>query len=676
MKGNKKWKKCIKMKNHGSDRLKFALTCAKRGWLVFPLYSIDRNGRCTCVNPACNHPGKHPKTQHGFKDATRDRKMIVSWWHDDPEANIGICTGVASGIVVLDVDPRHDGEESLRNLERNYGPLPSGPCVKTGGGGWHYYFLHPGSSAKISNKTSILPGIDVRADGGYVVGRGSVHQSGKKYTWVEGETPEDLPVPPFPEWLCKILLAKPAPATANSAVSAIPEGERNSRLTSLAGALQWRGADPATIRAALLTENERRCKPPLPESEVQSIVSSISKYEPRPIHSAPYTEVVRAEKVLRFQTTAEIAVTTPETVDWIVRPWVAAGSITDVDAKVKIGKTTWVMHMIRSTLDGLPFMGEPTVSGPAVYLTEQPMSSFRQALERAGLLGRDDLSVLVWHETIGVPWENVAHAAIDECKRKNARLLVIDTIAQFARLHGDAENNAGNALLAMQPLQEAAGAGLGVIMVRHERKSGGDVGDSGRGSSAFAGAVDTIISIRRQGGNTRPTLRQINAVSRFSETPDEMMIELTPNGYVSHGSVEAVAIEEATRKLAAEAPTDPKHAKTLDKLIEIAKVPRTTAQRAIEGLQKAGKLCRAGSGNWASPEDSAQTPIPVGQNEIGSTNDVAETTCSDAGESISGKMLEARKLLKQRLARQPKFPGAANPGSLESPGGNNIGFSN
>ena len=625
--------------------------------------------------------GKHPKTKHGFKDATLDREKIDSWWHEDPNANIGIRTGAESGIIVLDVDPRHGGSESLVNLERDYGPLPPGPRVKTGGDGWHHYYLHPGSSAKISSKIGILPGIDVRADGGYVVGRGSVHESGKKYTWVGGEAPADVPVPPMPEWLCKILLAKSSPATANSAVSAIPEGQRNSSLASLAGALQWRGADPATIRAALLSENARRCKPPLAEREVESIVTSISKYEPGPIHSAPYTEGFRAEKVLRFQTTAEIAVTTPEKVDWIVRPWVAAGSITEIDAKVKIGKTTWVMHMIRAALDGLSFMGESTVRGPVVYLTEQPMSSFRQALERAGLLGRDDLSVLLWHETIGVPWESVALAAIEECKRKKAKLLVVDTIAQFARLHGDAENNAGNALLAMQPLQEAAAAGFGVIMIRHERKSGGEVGDSGRGSSAFAGAVDTIISIRRPAGNARPTLRQINAVSRFSETPDEMMIELTANGYVSHGSVEAVAIEEATHKLEAEAPTDPKHAKKLDELIEAAKITRTTAQRAIETLLKDGKLCRSGGGKkgdpyrfWASQGDSAQTSIPMGQNETTSSTDIPGSARSDSHELVSEKMLQARTLLKKRLALQ--ITASSNFTDAGSPGGSNVEFRN
>jgi hypothetical protein len=95
------------------------------------------------------------------------------------------------------------------------------------------------------------------------------------------------------------------------------------------------------------------------------------------------------------------------------------------------------------------------------------------------------------------------------------------TLPQWAGIHGDGENSAGEALAAMAPLQEAASQHhLAVVIARHERKSGGDVGNSGRGSSAFAGAVDIVLSLRRPEGNTRPTLRVIHALSRFDETPD------------------------------------------------------------------------------------------------------------------------------------------------------------
>jgi hypothetical protein len=86
----------------------------------------------------------------------------------------------------------------------------------------------------------------------------------------------------------------------------------------------------------------------------------------------------------------------------------------------------------------------------------------------------------------------------------------------------------------MAPLQEAAaGDGLAVVVLRHDRKSGGDVGDSGRGSSAFSGAVDVVLQLSRPEGQSRPGVRALKSLSRFDETPETLVIELTEAGYVA-----------------------------------------------------------------------------------------------------------------------------------------------
>ena len=108
--------------------------------------------------------------------------------------------------------------------------------------------------------------------------------------------------------------------------------------------------------------------------------------------------------------------------------------------------------------------------------------------------------------------------------------LVVDTLPQFAGLKGDSENNSGDALSAVEPLLQAAADGIGIIIVRHERKAGGRSGDSGRGSSAFAGAVDIVLSLRKPEGNSRKTQRVLQALSRFSETPTELLIDLHRDG--------------------------------------------------------------------------------------------------------------------------------------------------
>ncbi len=263
------------------------------------------------------------------------------------------------------------------------------------------------------------------------------------------------------------------------------------------------------------------------------------------ILSAPLTVEVGQNRILKFRSGAEIAMETNEPIQWIVPGFVVKGGITELGAKVKAGKTTLILKLVRAVADGAQFLGKPTRKTPTVYLTEQPIVSFRQAMERAGLLGRDDFYVLQHSETRAMPWGEVASEAIDECKRIGAILLVVDTLPHFAGLKGDSENNSGDALQAMQPLLRAAAAGIGTLLSRHERKSGGDVGDSSRGSSAFAGAADILLSLRRPEGHARKTQRVIHAISRFPETPGELLIELTDDSYISLGEPGEAALEEA-----------------------------------------------------------------------------------------------------------------------------------
>jgi hypothetical protein len=121
-------------------------------------------------------------------------------------------------------------------------------------------------------------------------------------------------------------------------------GQRNAALASLAGTMRRRGCTTKAIEAALLVKNAARCQPPLMEDEVSAIAASISRYEPGDILSARSKESVRAERILHFATAAQIAESTSASVDWIARPWVAAGSITELDAKVKLGKTTFIRN--------------------------------------------------------------------------------------------------------------------------------------------------------------------------------------------------------------------------------------------------------------------------------------------------------------------------------------------
>src|SRR5438132_1209804 len=127
--------------------LDVALGYISRGWGVFPCHTPTAAG-CSCRRKDCPDIGKHPRTQHGCKDATTDEATIRRWWTQWPEANIGIATGAGSGLVVLDHDSYKGGDESLSELEHTYQPLPETVQQLTGGGGLQYFFTHPGKHVK------------------------------------------------------------------------------------------------------------------------------------------------------------------------------------------------------------------------------------------------------------------------------------------------------------------------------------------------------------------------------------------------------------------------------------------------------------------------------------------------------------------------------------------------
>src|SRR5689334_19165877 len=123
-----------------------ALWYARRGYFVFPIHSMQ-NGKCDCHAAKCPSPGKHPRTAHGFTEASTDPNTINRWWGMWPHANVGIAAGM-SGLAVIDVDIDKGGDESLRDLEERYALLPDTVRAITGGGGAHIVFKKPASGFK------------------------------------------------------------------------------------------------------------------------------------------------------------------------------------------------------------------------------------------------------------------------------------------------------------------------------------------------------------------------------------------------------------------------------------------------------------------------------------------------------------------------------------------------
>ena len=185
-----------------------AVVYARRGWPVFPCHSpLGSRTACTCGMPDCASPGKHPRVRNGLHAATTDEPQVRRWWDRWPRANVGIRTGEQSGLVVVDVDPAHGGAESLDRLVSAHGRFfDDTRTVRTGGGGWHFYFKHPGGLVRNDTGRRLGLGIDVRGDGGYVLAPPSLHSSGKRYEL--GEPRREVAA--LPEWLVDRLTREPS----------------------------------------------------------------------------------------------------------------------------------------------------------------------------------------------------------------------------------------------------------------------------------------------------------------------------------------------------------------------------------------------------------------------------------------------------------------------------------
>lgn len=259
-----------------TDMAKRASRLVRDGFAIFPIHTInDDTGRCSCNAPSCHSPAKHPIASlapQGVKNATLDSGTVAQWWSIWPDANIGIAAGEVSDIIVIDVD----NTDVWLNLQNQHGSIPDTWMAETGGGGYHVYFCHqPG----IRNMVGVIPGIDVRSDGGHVVAPPSLHASGQRYKWIKGHSPATQGPAIMPDWLVtEITGVRQQGGSSRPLPDKITEGGRNDLLASAAGVMRRKNFSFDAVKAALLIENRLRCEPPLDDDEVVRIVRSVDRY--------------------------------------------------------------------------------------------------------------------------------------------------------------------------------------------------------------------------------------------------------------------------------------------------------------------------------------------------------------------------------------------------------------
>lgn len=234
------------------------------GWAVFP------------VRPE----SKKPYTPHGCLDAKKDVGAIRAWWRKWPDASVGVATGSASNLIVIDEDVDDDkgidGIHSIRIWEKDHGAWPDTVTAITGRGGYHLYFRYTGNDLK--NRTGILDGVDIRGEGGYVVAPPSVHPNGTEYMWEFD--PEEYEPAELTDSI-RLLLQEGDDEQGQTfeLPDRIPHGQRNMTLFKLASSLQAQGLPDEAIEAAVRESNNTLCDEPVDEKELKLLLNSALSYQ-------------------------------------------------------------------------------------------------------------------------------------------------------------------------------------------------------------------------------------------------------------------------------------------------------------------------------------------------------------------------------------------------------------
>ena len=498
--------------------LKYALHYADKEWPVLPLHTMTAHPHvCTCrQGPMCASCAKHPIPINGVKAATTNETVIREWWHKQPNANIGIATG--HGLLVVDIDPRHGG--SLEQLARRFS-LPDTAMVQTGSAGWHLYFVYMGDLRNSAGKLG--EGIDTRGMNGYVVAPPSLHASGNYYAWANQLPPTLLPHSLL-DALSSPVKAKPYPSaqpivleqTTNTTLApvtnatqllplaktaAIPEGKRNSALLSMAGALRNQGATIDAINTALNAINLIQCVPPLSATEVKRIAESAGRWEQGTVsQSGIVPEMFTMGRIL------SMSLPDPQ---WAIPTFLPVG-VTLLAGKPKMGKSWLALSLALAIAENRLALGTlPVTQGEVLYLGLE--DSLRRIADRGKKLlqGRTPPENFTW---VGV-WNQLSTGGLADIeewlyKHKEARLVVIDTLAKVRPLTPSTSNGYSDDYAVMTPLKTIAeDNNVAILVIHHLRKMGApDVMDTISGTTGLTGATDCNMVLDRERGKDEAIL--------------------------------------------------------------------------------------------------------------------------------------------------------------------------
>jgi RecA-family ATPase len=278
--------------------------------------------------------------------------------------------------------------------------------------------------------------------------------------------------------------------------------------------------------------------------------------------------------------------------DWIWEDYLAAGGLALLAGKPKEGKPTFCYELAVKVSKGQPFLGRQTRTGGVLIigLEEHP----RDMRRRLRALGAEGGKLFIYGGASLRPTAETLEAIKEYVRTHDIRFILVDTLASFWTVAD--ENDAASVQKAIQPLLTLArDSGACVLLIHHARKSEGQNGDEIRGSGALFAAVDVALILKRHEVQTQ---RRLTANSRYEETPQEVILDLTDSGYVALGDPASVNRQAKREKMRAVLAHEGLEAK---ELAGKAQVPERDAYRLLNELHQSQEATRTGTGRRNNP---------------------------------------------------------------------------
>jgi 5S rRNA maturation endonuclease (ribonuclease M5) len=305
--------------------------------------------------------------------------------------------------------------------------------------------------------------------------------------------------------------------------------------------------------------------------------------------------VAESISALPFTPMGDVSANAPPEPQWVWDGYVAPGAVSLFAGRPKVGKSTLAFGLTASVLHGRSFAGRATRGRGVLLLTEETADTLVEKARMFGIADHPRLHVLLRRQ-VQAPWSQVLSQARAYCREHHLDVMVVDTFDKWAGLRGDDENKSGPVLQALEPLMQASGDGLAVIVVSHQRKASGEHGEAVRGSNALTGTVDVIVEIERIADV--PHARALFGTSRFASTPEELAVELTDDGYVERGDVDALKGRLEADRIMGVLSTE---SVTSKEIAEATEIPEATVRRRLDELHDRGLVERTGEGRKGSP---------------------------------------------------------------------------